>query len=400
MPDTFICPHCSKNIELTEALTHKIKEELEVSLAESHRKEMAALLKSSEAKIKEKVKQETEITLRDRENENKELREQNKGLGSQLLNLTKSIRELKDKDDKRDLEMQKQIIEETQKARTDAFKQSLEENRLKQLEKDKKISDMEKLVEELKLKAQQGSMQTQGEVLELDIEEALKTAFSDDAFKPVEKGVTGADIEQIVNTPRGNFCGTILWEFKRTRHWSDEWVSKLKTDIRASKSNCGAILTQVMPTASKHSIEFYKGIWVTTYANVLPLAFLLRKNLIDVATQRFLAQNSASKAEQLYGFVTSHEFRQQIEALVEVYSEMNDQVLKERVAFEKSWKQREGQVKRLFLSTANVIGGMQGSGAAIAHIKGLELLELEEGSHEKDQPTTNQPARNPTLLDL
>jgi hypothetical protein len=252
------------------------------------------------------------------------------------------------------------------------------------MEKEKVINDLKKALDDAKRKAEQGSMQTQGEVLELDLEESLRLAFPHDEITPVEKGVSGADVKQIVKSPRGNTCGIILWEFKRTKTWSNDWVVKLKNDVRNTKANIGALVSIAFPPNIKGNIELVNGVWLTNSLNILPLAVLLRKNILDIAREKFISQNSTEKSQQLYSYITGHEFRQQLEALAEIFGDMNNQIIKERVAFEKSWKLREGQVNRLFLSTANILGGIEGTGVNIPQIKGFELLEIED-----EQP--NQP---------
>lgn len=383
MTNTIKCKKCGAEIEVTQAFQHQIEEQIRSRLGEDHAKEMESLKKETEEKVKKKVAEELQLQIKDAENEKKELRIKNQELGNQLLDLNKLIRELKTKDEQRQLEMEKKLNEVAEKMKEDLAKRYTQEYRLKELEKDKKIHDMELLVEELKRKAQQGSMQTQGEVMELDLESFLHEAFPHDEITPVEKGVTGADVRQIVKTSLGTECGVILWESKRTKAWSDEWLSKLKKDLRAETANIPVIITQTMPKEIKEGFGFKDGVWVTNTALVLPVALLLRKNLIDVMRQKVNAVNRGEKSEQLFSYVTSHEFQQQIEALVEVYKEMQEQVMRERIAYEKSWKQREAQIKKLFVSTAGVYGNMQGIiGSSLPQVKGFELLELEDGKEE------------------
>jgi hypothetical protein len=234
-------------------------------------------------------------------------------------------------------------------------------------------------LEEAKRKAQQGSQQTQGEVLELDLEETLRQEFPNDEIEPVGKGVKGADIRQIVKSPKGFVCGVILWESKRTKAWTDEWLTKLKDDLRAEKANIPVIVSTSLPKELKSLMGLIDGVWVTTYELFIPMATLLRKNLLDIGFQKAVSAHRGDKADLLYEYITGHEFRQQVEALAEVYHEMQEEISKERVAFEKIWKTREGQVKRLSLATANVYGSMQGLvGSSMPQVKGLDLPQLED----------------------
>jgi hypothetical protein len=256
----------------------------------------------------------------------------------------------------------------------------VEEHRLKDLEKDKIISDLRNALDNARRKASQGSQQLQGEILELDIETTLKESFPTDEIEPVGKGVRGADIRQIVKSPKGFVCGVILWETKRTKAWSDAWVNKLKGDLRAEKANIPVIISLVLPDEAKEGFGLKDGVWIVGFNLILPIASILRRNLLDLGFQKAVSSHKSDKAGYLYEYITSHEFRQQVEAIVEVYKEMDDEIKKERAVFEKVWKRREGQMQRLITSTANVVGSIQGKvGSSALQIKGLELDELESG---------------------
>jgi hypothetical protein len=169
----------------------------------------------------------------------------------------------------------------------------------------------------------------------------------------------------------------MIWEFKRTKNWTEAWIPKLKEDLRAAKASIPIIVTEVMPKDIAEDITQYEGVWLCKPPCAIILGSLLRKSLIDVGHQKSLDASRSTNAESLYNYVTSHEFIQQVEAMVETYRDMTAQVTKERVAFEKLWAQREKQAQRLLLSTANIIGSMQGQigQASMPRIKGLELLE-------------------------
>jgi hypothetical protein len=195
-----------------------------------------------------------------------------------------------------------------------------------------------------------------------------------DSIEPIGKGVLGADIRQVVKSPGGKTCGSILWESKRTKAWSDGWITKLKDDMRNDKANIPAIVSETLPEEAKTGMGLKDGVWVCSPKLFTPLAMLLRKSLIDAAYQKFVSDNRQTKAEQIYGYVTSHEFAQQVESMVEVYTSMLEQITKERVAFEKSWKLRESQVHRLLSGVSGIYGQIQGAaGPALPPIKNLEL---------------------------
>lgn len=334
--NTITCPHCHKAFELTDAFTHQIEKKYEEEIG--------------------KIKKQLEVA----ENTELELRKQ-----KNLLDEEKRTFEL---------DKQRQLDTEREKIRQKTLEEASESQRLKEKEKDKIIDDLKKSLEDAQRKATQGSQQLQGEVAELDLEATLRVAFPSDSIEPIGKGVLGADIRQVVKSPGGKACGTILWESKRTKAWSDGWVSKLKEDMRQDKANIPAIISETLPEEAKNGMGLVSGVWVSSPKLFIPLATLLRKSLIDAAYQKFVSDNRQTKAEQIYGYVTSHEFAQQVESMVEAYQEMLTQITRERVAFEKSWKLRESQVHRLLSGVSGIYGQIQGAvGPALPPIKSLEL---------------------------
>lgn len=381
MDNIIKCPHCGKEVEVTEALKHQVEEQVVAQLTAKHKQELTAIKEKVEKEVGQKIKEQLELDLKDKQNTIEESHKQNTKLREQLLETTKLIRELKEKDSERELEMQKKLSEQTEKLREETAKKYEEQHRLKELELQKKLSDAQKLNDELKQKLEQGSQQTQGEVLELDLEQILRDTFRDDEILPIGKGVTGADIRQIVKSPKGFLCGTILWETKRTKNWEEKWLEKLKSDLRSEKAHLCVIVSQVLPLEAKQGIGFRDGVWVCSYELVISLAILLRKSLLDVAYQKAISAHRGEKSDLLYAYITGHEFRQQVEAIVEVFQEMQGQLSRERLVYEKQWKQREAQIKRVLLSTTNIVGTMQGLiGSSTLQIQGLELLELESGN--------------------
>jgi len=372
MATTIICPYCNKQVELSQALTHEIRSEE---------------IEKAKQTMTRKIKQSFELEIKDKENEARDAKQRNETLMSQILELNTSMRSMKTRDEQRALELEKQVAQAQESAKQEALKNASDEHRMRHLEDQKKIDDMQKLIEELKRKGQQGSMQTQGEVLELDWEQELRTQFPYDSINPVGKGVRGADVEHIVKTPMGNIAGTILWENKRTKHWDDKWIDKLKADQRSSKVEVAALISQALPTGSTKEIINIEKVWVTKYAHALPLAHLLRDQLLAVAKQKAIANNSNDDATHLYEYMTSHIFTHQIEAIIEVYLGLQEQIVKERAAFEKQWAQREMQTTKLYKSLFSMYGGLTGiMGQSMPQIKGLELSELGGGEDPSDTP--------------
>lgn len=346
MQTTIICPHCKEVIEISEALSHQVEEKILAEQQEKHNKEV------TEIKKQLAVAQNTELELRKQKNK---LDEERRTF---------------------ELDKQRQLDAEREKIRQKTLEEAAESQRLKEKEKDKVIDDLKKSLEDAQRKASQGSQQLQGEVQELDLEDLLRKDFPGDTIEPIGKGVLGADVRQIVRSPRGMDCGRILWESKRTKAWSDGWVDKLKEDLRNDKAHIPAIISESLPDEAKTGIGLKDGVWVAGPSFALPLAMLLRKALLDSARQKMIAQNQQSKAEELYGYITSHEFANQVEAMVGTYKDMQDQITRERTAFEKSWKQREAQVNRLLSGVAGIYGSMQGiAGPSLPTISTLELTD-------------------------
>jgi len=400
MSDDLVCPHCGKSIAITDAISNQLQKELEHKfdlekkrIEDSHlkqleqkeleiRKEMWAKAKAAADKLQEETVKKQSIELSDLKTQLDEHKKKNEEMIQQELEMRKKLREVEEM--KKNLELQKQ--RELDEERVKIQKQAEEEHRLKELEKDKTINDLKKLLDEARRKSQQGSQQMQGEVLELDLEQNLRTVFSQDRIEAVAKGAHGADIVQTVCNPNGSSCGVILWEIKQTKNWVDGWVSKLKDDLRAQKANLPVIISIVLPKEIE-GFGKYKGVWVATPAFAIQMATVLRTVLVNAAFERNAAMNKGDKADLLFNYVSSHEFRQRVEALVEVYTEMQSQITRERMSYEKLWKQREAQMQRLFVNTAGMYGEMQGLvGSTMPEIKGLEIEEkIQLGDGEKDE---------------
>jgi hypothetical protein len=210
------------------------------------------------------------------------------------------------------------------------------------------------------------------------LKQKLQTAFPDDLVEDVEKGVRGADIRQTVRTKLGNICGVILWESKRTKSWDNDWTVKLKDDMRKEAANTPVIVSAVMPKDIVGGIGMKDGVWVVLPEHAEGLAMAVREKLVEVAKTQYYAKKRGDKAEETYDYVTGHEFVQQIQALAEVYQETLNQIEQERRAFERIWKAREGQAKRLLTGAVNIYGKIQGI-TGTASLPSIPVLELDSG---------------------
>lgn len=365
------CPYCNKTFELSDALQHEVKEQLE----KEHKSDMEKARNEEQAKVEKKMREEMEVQLRDIENERKQKEQRIEKLMQELLKANEEMRELKQKDEEREIENQKKLQADRDRIKEEISKFESEKSHLKLAELQKQLDDTKKALGEAQRKSEQVSQQLQGEVLELHFEELLHEMFPSDEILPVKKGEVGADIRHIVKSPKGYACGTILWEFKRTKDWSDKWTKDLKEKLRNEQANIPVIVSVALPKDISN-LGLKDGVWVATQELVIPLAELLRKNLLEVAYQKAVLANKTGKADMLYSYVTSDTFVHQVQSILETYFDMKTQITKEKGAFERLWKTREEQIEKIFRSTAQIAGSISGTvGASMPQIKGLDLLE-------------------------
>lgn len=297
----------------------------------------------------------------------------------------KKQRELDDAKREMELTVQKRIQEGLAETRQAAKKEAEDELNLKVKEKEQTITAMQKQIEELKRKSEQGSQQLQGEVLELELENLLRAKFSFDTIEPVPKGEYGGDVLQRVVSPNGQVVGSILWESKRTKNWSDTWLVKLREDQRMAKAEVAVIVSQVLPKGID-TFEMVDGIWVTIPRAALPVAAVLRQSLLEIAMARQASEGQQTKTELIYQYLTGPRFHHRIEAIVEAFSTMQDDLNKERKAIMKQWAKRETQIERVMQATVGMYGDLQGiAGMSLQEIEGLSLPALEAlGSNEEE----------------
>lgn len=376
-----ICPNCKHEFTPEDAFRHAIEEQVNKKNSQEQKIEIERVRKEATAEASKKAEIEASLSLKKAEDEAKEEKERNQTLQEQFLLQSKELREIKRSVVDEKIDMQKKMTEEMEKIRQEESKKAAEEHYLKDKEKDRKLQEVLELNDELKRKIQQGSQQTQGEVQEIDFEAMLKNTFPTDEIIPIEKGKNGADVKQIVKSSSGRSWGTILWESKRQKNWSDSWVDKLKEDLRKSQADIPALVSQVLPKEITNGMGPKDGIWVTNYALAIPLAHLLRKAILDAGYQKAVKEHSGRKADLIYDLVTGNEYIQNIQAVVDVYRENKELIDKERTAYAKMWKEREFRNERLISGIANIYGSIQGiaGSSAIPQIKGLDLPGLEDG---------------------
>ncbi len=417
---TITCPHCKTEIKLTESLAAPLlattrqqfekqlaqkdsdiaqreltMREKEKALTDAKRNlddqvadQVASQLKTERARVSaeesKKAKLASANELEGKARELAELQEVLKERDGKLAEAQKAQAELIKKqreldDAKRELELtvEKRVQDGLTEVRTLAKRDAQEGMKLKVTEKDQTIASMQKNIEELKQKAEQGSQQLQGEVLELELENLLRTKFPYDVIEPVAKGEFGGDALQRVNSPSGTSCGSILWESKRTKNWSDGWLAKLRDDQRSAKAEVCVLVSQVLPKGVE-AFDLIDGVWVTTPRAALPVATMLRQGLLQVSQTRALSEGQHTKTEMVYQYLTGPRFKQRVEAIVEAFSSMQDDLDKERKVIMKQWAKRGEQIERVMGATVGMYGDLQGiAGKSLQEIEGLEMSMLE-----------------------
>jgi hypothetical protein len=290
-------------------------------------------------------------------------------------------------DQKRELELtverrvQSQLAAVQEKAKSEAE----ERLKLRVLEKEEQIASMQRQIDELKRKAEQGSQQLQGEVQELELEAMLRAKFPRDVIEAVPKGEFGGDILQTVMGPQNQPCGTILWESKRTKHWSDGWLAKLREDQRRAKADVALIVSNNLPKGV-YGFDHVEGVWVTESRSAFPVALALRQMLVEVANARQVREGQQTKMELVYQYLTGPHFRQRVAAIVEKFEEMRSDLEKERTAMTRIWAKREKQIRGVIEATAGMYGDLQGiAGKALEEIEALSLPMIEHRSAEDDR---------------
>jgi len=287
--------------------------------------------------------------------------------------LIKKQRELDDAKRELELTVEKRVEAGLTEVRTQAKREAEDGLKLKVMEKDQTIASMQQKIEELKQKAEQGSQQLQGEVLELEMENLLRAKFPYDIIEPVPKGEIGGDALQRVNSQSGQLCGTILWESKRTKNWSDGWLVKLREDQRSAKAEVSVLVSQVLPKGVE-TFDVVDGVWVTSPRAALPVATILRQTLMQLSTARQVTEGQQTKTEMVYQYLTGPRFRHRVEAIVEAFSSMQEDLDKERKAIMKQWAKRQEQIERVMGATVGMYGDLQGiAGKSLQEIEGLEL---------------------------
>lgn len=398
MPDSSIqCPKCGHSFALTEAVTQQIEAALSAKYERERqqlREKAAEHLRAKEAEYVERLKQEkAKLELAAREQAGIEMAEMRERLLEQDRRLTearerelailKEKRELLDRQQELELEVERKLSAARDEIWGNAKLKSDEEHRLKDIEKEKMLTDMRLQIEELKRKAEQGSQQLQGEALEWEVETMLRVKFPQDDIEPVAKGTRGADLVQKVAIIGGHAC--ILWEIKNTKNWQDGWIGKLKDDQRARKADVAVIISRELP-AGVSRCTVREGVWITDFETALGLATTLRCHIIELAKARAAGIGKHHKMEMVYDYVTGREFAQRVSAIAEAFVEIKKDLDAERRALEKQWSKREKQLQKAITACVGMYGDFQGVFGAV--LPEIEILQLPSADGNGTPPDT------------
>jgi hypothetical protein len=377
------CPHCQQEIDVNDALTHDLNEHYKRQLKVESERIEKELLQQSQGQLKE-IKNTVNEELNSKfEKELCFLKDELAKKSSQVEKLQSEeimlrSEKLRIEDERKALKLEVlRKVDEERKQITESIRKEEQENHyliLKQKEKD--IEDIKKQLDTLKRRMEQGSVQAQGEIQELEIERALCEIFPMDSIEEVSKGVNGADILHRVFTAQGKECGIIAFESKRTKNFNERWIEKLKEDMRRHRADAGVLITEAMPS-DMSSFGFRDGVWICSFQEFKGLAAVIRDGLLKVSLVKLQQSNSREKMKLLYDYLTSNEFKQQMEAIVDEFGCMKNSLDSEKRVMVKLWKEREKQIDRVLLSTVDMYGSVKGiAGSSIKEIEGLTLESL------------------------
>lgn len=362
-----------------EAIDSQVSEKMKLErgrIADEESKK-AKLLAAADMERKSKELADLQLVIKDRDAKLAEAQQVQAELLRKQRQLDDAIREV-------DLTVEKKVQESLLAVREKARLDAEEGLKMKVLEKEEQISSMQRQIEELKRKAEQGSQQLQGEVLELELESMIHAKFPQDLVEPVPKGEFGGDVLHRIVGPLGQRCGTILWESKRTKNWSDAWLSKLRDDQRAANAEIALIVSQALPRGVE-TFDLIDGVWVSDSRCAIPVAIALRQSLISLSAARQAGEGQQTKMELVYQYLTGPRFRHRIEAIVEKFSDMQSDLEKERKTTVRLWAKREAQIRSVIESTVGMYGDLQGiAGKSLQEIDGLDWQLLEAPMQDLD----------------
>ncbi len=409
MSDTVICPNCKFEIEVTEVLSAQLRSQMQKEFEADIRKKESAieerekevtLAKEKVAKAQQdvdrlvsekldkerkqlsdealsKAREQVTLEIRDKDQQLTEANTKLKAAQDSELVLRKERRALEEEKQSLELTLTRRLDEERAKIRETAKKEAADERQLKDAEKDKMIGDLRTQIEDLRRKSEQASQQLQGEVLEVALEELLRQQFPFDEITPVPKGIHGGDALQTVRDGSGTVCGSILWESKRTKSWSDGWLPKLRDDQRAAKAQLAILVSTELPKGVS-TFKHIDGVWVTSVSCAISLAHALRAGMLEIGVAKRSLDGRHDKMEVLYKYLSGQEFRHRVEGIVEAFVTLREDLEAEKRSTQRMWAKREKQLDRATSQTAGMYGDLSGIiGASLPAIEHLEIPAIE-----------------------
>jgi hypothetical protein len=412
------CPNCGTQIDVNDILAHQLEEQIqrkyqnELNEARNeYAKKQDLLLREKEAfeekkrrenelfqerfelklkeerknleeKLKAKLVQEQGEQFADLQKELNEKSEQIKELNRTRAEIEKLKREKAELKEAVEAESQIRLNAQLQEEKEKIRKTEEERNELRVRELLKQLEDQKKLTEEMKRKQEQGSMQLQGEIQELAIEEWLMASFPLDTIEEIRKGARGGDCIQTVHTRTEQNCGRIYYESKRAKDFQPAWIQKFKADMRDKSCDIGVLVTEVMPSDMQRMGQ-RDGVWICTYEEFKGLCSVLRETIIQISSTLVAQENKGDKMHLLYDFLTSSTFRMQVEAIVEGFTQMKADLESEKRSMQRIWKQREKQLEKVIVNTIDMYGSVKGiAGNAVQEVKALELPDVPDSDEE------------------
>ncbi len=386
------CPNCTQPINVSELIFEEIAAGVKADVVTQQSAQMEQKVGEIKGQYSSQMQQQKQDFAQQMQRLQSQLQEQ-QGKVSQAqdneLKLREQARQLQQRQQEMDLEVARKLDAERKKINLEARQhvqadfalkqqQSEQQHLLKLQEKEQQIQGLRDSLLDAKRKSEQGSQEAQGEALELSLEASLRQAYPQDEIVAVAKGVRGADVQQVVRNGAMQECGSVLWELKNTKAWSQAWVQKLKDDMRAAKAQFAILVTVAMPPNMQH-FGLLEGVWVCDLQSYKGLITALRQQLIEVDFVKQASQGQQSKSEVVYDYLMSDAFRSKIEAIVESFNAMEMQLIRERRALEKQWKEREQLINRMMTNTVGMYGEIKGIvGQTLPEIKQLELDDEDE----------------------
>jgi hypothetical protein len=355
------CPECGSSFDLDSALSKELSTEIEKKIKLESEKELQAKLLQSKQEADERLK-ELSRSVSEKNHELKTLKESE-------LKLLKESKKVREKEENLELEIERKVQEKLKaddQERSKLYQQKIE---LREKEFQLKEEGLKKKVEELTRQVSQGSQQMQGEVLELVLEDKLRQLFPGDQIAPVEKGIKGADIIQVVNSKLGKNTGSIIWEVKNTKNWSPSWIPKLKEDMRSAKANIAVIVSTALPK-DFGSFGQVEGVWITSPSCLEGLATALRNQLLAAHSITQANTGKNKKMEDIYSYLSGDGFRQRVEAIVEAFQTLQTELQKEKAVAARNFAKREKQISQVLHGTLGMYGDLEA-------LLGQDIFEIE-----------------------